>query len=173
MAVAIKKMGFANVMIYNGGLKDWKKSGLPLESIEPLPEYEGRFITVEELRDKIARADAAGCVDQSGKPLLTLVDFRSFLKQPDRIGGDNNRIKTSCRTITALLDDFVDNPALIHQIPKHGIVVTVSETGNRDIFLIRYLKKFGYTNIVGLQFGMRGWLKMNYPIEKISVSASP
>ena len=173
MAVAIKKMGFTKIIIYNGGLKDWKKSGLPLESIQPLPAYEGKFVSADELREKIAQADASGCVDHDGRPLLTLIDFRSSLKLSYRKGGDNYRIKTSCRTITALLDDFIDNPALINSVPKQGMVVTVSETGNRDIFLIRYLKKFGYTNIFGLEFGMRGWLKMNYPVEKISPSPSP
>jgi len=172
MAVAIKKMGFTNIVIYNGGLKDWKKSGLPLASMEPLPSYNGKFISAEELWKKIAKADATGCVDNAGKPLLTLIDFRSSLKLKYRKGGDNYRIKTSCRTISALLDDFIDNPALIHSVPKEGMVVTVSETGNRDIFLMRYLKKFGFTNIFGLEFGMRGWLKMNYPIEKIRTSPS-
>lgn len=36
-AVAVKELGFENIRIYNGGIKDWKKSGYPLESVQPLP----------------------------------------------------------------------------------------------------------------------------------------
>jgi hypothetical protein len=37
------------------------------------------------------------------------------------------------------------------------------ETGNRDIFAMKFMYKYGYTNIVGLNFGMRGWIKPGYP----------
>lgn len=167
MAVVIKKMGFTNINIYNGGLKDWMKSGQPVESIDPLSSYDGSFVSAAELREKIAKADASGCVDDSDTPLLTLIDFRSSLKLSKKKNSDKYRIKTSCQTIMALLDDFIENTALINSVPQEGIVVVISETGNRDLFLMRYLHKFGYTNINSLQFGMRAWLKADYPVEKI------
>jgi len=72
-------------------------------------------------------------------------------------------IKTNCKTIHCLLDDF-QKPEVRKQIPKKGLVVVISETGNRDWAVIRYLSKWGYTNIVGLQFGMREWIKSGYPV---------
>ncbi|MBL7225660.1 MAG: rhodanese-like domain-containing protein [Desulfobacteraceae bacterium] len=51
-----------------------------------------------------------------------------------------------------------------NQIPNKGLVVLVCETGNRDWAALRYLYKWGYTNIVGLRFGMRGWIKSDYPV---------
>ena len=56
-AVAVKGLGFTNIKIYNGGLKDWKKSGYKIDVIDPLPEYEGRFLTVDELLRKLKDAD--------------------------------------------------------------------------------------------------------------------
>ena len=64
MAVAIKKMGFKNIKIYNGGLKDWMKSNQPIEVLEPIPEYEGRFINSDELLEKLREGEACDCEDK-------------------------------------------------------------------------------------------------------------
>lgn len=60
------------------------------------------------------------------------------------------------------LDDLLDESTR-KTIPRTGLVVIVTETGNRDEFAIRYLSQFGYDNIVGLKFGMRDWIKQRYP----------
>lgn len=167
MAVAIKAMGYKNISIYNGGLKDWIKSGLPVTSIEPLPEYKGKFISAEELRAKLSEAFPKDCQDDKGDSLVTLVDIRSSLHLNKRRGADLYQILTNCPIKSVLLDDFIENMELIRSIPKKGLVVSVCETGNRDIYLMKYLSKFGYTNVVGLQFGMRVWIKKDYPRKKI------
>ena len=102
------------------------------------------------------------CVDEKGKPILTLVDYRTenFLEQEEPFPS----IKTNCNIIRCLLDDLSD-PAIRNKIPKNGFVVLVCETGNRDDITMRYLYKFGFENIVGLRTGMRGWIKLNYPVE--------
>jgi len=167
MAVAIKNLGYEKVVIYNGGLKDWMKSGLPTESIDPLPRYKGKWIGVEELKATLSNAMATNCLGADNKTMVTVIDFRSSLQLKERKGGDQYQIMTNCPIKTVLLDDFIDNKTLIESIPKEGLVVTISETGNRDTYLIRYLNKFGYTNVVGLQFGMRVWLKKDYPTKKV------
>lgn len=167
MAVAIKNMGFTNITIYNGGLKDWVKSGNTVESKERLPEVKVDFIDADELMEKITEANKKNCVDSAGQPLLTLIDFRSSLQLSSKKGADKYRIKSNCRTITAFLDDFIDNDRLIQSIPKKGLSVSICETGNRDVFLVRYLSKFGRTNVKGLKYGMRNWLKADYAIERI------
>lgn len=147
-------------------MKDWIKSKLPVEVIEPLPSYAYNSILAEELRKIIARADADGCVDADGNPLVTIIDTRSSFKFAVRKGSDRYRIKTECQTISALLDDFYDKKVL-DSVPERGLVVVVCETGNRDLFLVRYLSKFGHENLVCLQFGMRGWLKAGYPVIQV------
>lgn len=168
MAVAVKSRGFTNIKIYNGGLKDWLKSGRDVESIELLPEVEVPLITADELQQRIMKAEEAGCVDSKGEPLLTLVDLRSSLYLKEKIGADHRVIQTQCETVTSILDNFITDRLLLARIPKNGVVVTVSETGNRDEFLIRYLSKHDYSNIVGLKFGMRGWLTSRFPTKKTS-----
>jgi rhodanese-related sulfurtransferase len=80
-------------------------------------------------------------------------------------GVDILAIETNCNTIKCLLDDLSD-PEVRSSIPKEGTVIIICETGNRDIIAMRYLHKFGYDNIFGLRFGMRGWIKLDYPVEK-------
>ena len=167
MAVAIKKLGYTNIKIYNGGLKDWIKSGHITESIEPLPEIQIHFIDVEELMTALAEADERNCIDNDGNPLITLLDFRVTEGLSQKMGADKHKIKTNCQTISAPLDDFSNNTQLIQSIPEKGLIVSVCETGNRDVFLIRYLSKFDIFNIRSLKYGMRSWLKANYPVERI------
>lgn len=162
MAVAVKKSGFRNIKIYNGGLKDWKKSGYEIEVIEPLPEYEDKFILADTLLAKIKQSDLSNCLDQNNQTVLTILDFRNeyFLKTDSPFPS----IKTKCKTIHCLLDDLIE-PEVRSLIPDKGLVVLVCETGNRSWAAMRYLYKWGYTNIVGLQFGMRGWIKSDYPVD--------
>ena len=92
---------------------------------------------------------------------MTIVDYRTeiFLD----LGKSPPSIKTNCETVRLLLDDLA-LPEVRGRIPDKGRVVLVCETGNRDWAAIRYLYKWGYTNIVGLRFGMREWIKSDYPI---------
>jgi len=170
MAVAIKAKGFTNIKIYNGGLKDWIKSGNPTESIETLPEATVQFIDVNQLRMLLSEADKTNCMDKNGKPLLTLIDFRSSNSDSIKKGADKYRIATKCHTISALLDEFIDNNSLIESIPLEGLAISISETGNRDTFLIRYLSKCCRPDIRGLKYGMRSWIKAGYPVEKTAHS---
>jgi rhodanese-related sulfurtransferase len=99
-------------------------------------------------------------VDASGKPTLTILDLRT--ERHLEPGQEFPSIKTSCRTLELLLDEL-QRPEIRDKVPKDGLVVTVTETGNRDIFAMKFMYKYGYTNIVGLNFGMRGWIKPGYP----------
>jgi rhodanese-related sulfurtransferase len=74
-------------------------------------------------------------------------------------------IGEKCMIVSCLLDDL-RNPEIRRKIPKDVPVITVTETGNRDTLAIQYLAQFGYRNIKGLLFGMRGWIKQNFPMGK-------
>lgn len=163
MAVAIKDLGFSNIRIYNGGLKDWEKAGYAIETLDPLPEYEGAYMEAQELLALIARADSQDCKDKQGNPLFTILDYRTELVH--NAGEELPVISTKCPQIVMLLDDFAD-PVKREKIPRTGMVILVCETGNRDPFAMRYLHSLGYDNIVGLRFGMRAWIKVGYPVEK-------
>jgi rhodanese-related sulfurtransferase len=162
MAVAIKNLGYNNIKIYNGGIKDWKKSGYKLNVIELLPDYKGKFITADELLELIKKADSNNCTCTEDECLVKIVDLRT--EHSIKSSKPLRKIKTKCQTLIGLLDDL-RNPELRGLIPRKGIVVTVTETGNRDIFAMRYLYNHGYTNVRGLRFGMRSWIKLDYPME--------
>lgn len=156
----MKAFGFNNIKIYNGGIKDWKKSGLPLQTIDPLPDVDVKLITVQELLQKIKDAESADKGTGNMHPSLTILDLRTELNFQHT--GTRPIIKSNCNTVFCLLDDLQD-PQIRERIPKEGTVVTITETGNRDKYVVRYLSKFGYQNISGLLYGMRGWIKAGYP----------
>lgn len=162
-AVAVKNLGFNNIKIYNGGIKDWQKAGLPLTSIHRLPEVEVAFIAAGNLKQALG----AACTDSDDAALVTLLDFRNenFLR-PDK---SLPSIQSNCHTQTLLLDDL-KRPEVRATIPRNGLVITITETGNRDAYAIRYLKQFGFSNIKGLKHGMRSWIKEGYPTESASSS---
>ncbi len=168
-AVAVKANGFTNIKIYNGGIKDWKKSGLPIQTIDALPKIEHVMITGEELLALLQSAKGNECRDPSNQPLVTLLDLRTENHLPPEAGTSPmiTHIKTSCPKVICLLDQL-QLPEVRDKIPKAGLVVTITETGNRDQFAIQYLSKYGYNNLKGLIFGIRGWIKENYPIETSS-----
>lgn len=134
---------------------------------EALPDYKGGSITADELLERMRRAEKQDCLDEKGKPILTILDYRTenFLQRDKPIPS----IKTSCRTIRSLLDDL-EKSDVRGRIPGEGLVVLISETGNRDSIAMKYLYKFGFTNAVGLRFGMRAWIKSDYPVEIIQSS---
>ncbi len=116
----------------------------------------------DKLRALLETAQNQGsCLDEAGNPLVTLIDYRigNFLPP----NGPFPRIQTNCPVVECLLDTM-GTAEVRAQIPKQGRVVLLCETGNRDPVAMRYLYKFGHTNVKGLRFGMRGWLKLGYPV---------
>lgn len=161
-AVAIKKLGYKDIKIYSGGLEEWKKAGHNLAAASPLPEYEVQFISPEDLLKDLLKADSKGCVDWRNNPLITILDLRTenFLDQKFPIF----HIKTACQTIKMLFDQLSDKNKR-NKIPIKGQVVTVTERGERDADVIRYLYTHGYTNVVGLSSGIQGWIQLDYSLK--------
>jgi len=115
------------------------------------------------------------CGDGSGQPHLTLLDLRTeYHLDTDELenGQPVVLIQTRCPVLYFLLDEL-QRPEVRAQLPKHGTVVTITETGNRDQFAIQYLSADGLTNIQGLEFGMRAWIKAGSPTETIDPGHRP
>ena len=165
MAVAIRELGYTNVKIYNGGMREWLKAGLPVEVIDPIPEYTAAYHSTDELKKMLDEAEKTGCREADGTPRLTLLDLRTE-RAPE---GSRSPlvIDTSCDTISGYLDDL-QREDFRGRIPRTSPVVVVTETGNRDDYAASYLSKHGYTNVFGLRFGMRGWIKADYPTRYLS-----
>jgi len=157
----VKSYGYTNIKIYNGGIKDWQKSGFTMDSIDPLPDYQCEFLDTKDVYTLMVEAEKNGCRSEHGGPAITLLDLRADLHNKKK---SPFQIKTTCPTVISLLDDL-SREDVRTKIPKDSPVITVTETGNRDSIAMRFLSKYGYTNIVGLQYGMRGWIKFDYPVE--------
>ncbi len=148
-------------------MKDWIKAGNEITAAAPLPAINVNFVDVDELQKLLAAADRQNCKDADNKPLLTILDFRMSRALQKKMSADKYQIQTRCSTINAQLDDFINNEALINSLPDSGQIIAVSETGNRDRFLIQFLSQYNTTNIRGLKYGMRNWLKAGYSVEEI------
>jgi rhodanese-related sulfurtransferase len=122
------------------------------------------------LLKKIRKIEGERCRDEQGNPRLVLLDFRASRLLRNKIGGDRYQVKTACPFVILQLDDMLHAEEVIRQLPRGAMIVCISETGNRDIYLQRYLYRHGFTNIYALKTGMRGWLKSGYPVEKIQAS---
>lgn len=150
------------------------KSGLPIETIDALPKVDAEFISAEKLLALLQTATDNDCRDQSNRPLVTLLDVRTENQLPLRAAtsASTTHIKTLCPKVCCLLD-HLQLPEVRDKIPKTGLVVIITETGNRDHFAIQYLSRYGYRNLKGLLFGMRGWIKQDYPIETVPLPEKP
>lgn len=135
---------------------------------------DSKLITAEELLALLQSAKANDCRDPSNQPLVIILDLRTENHLSPEPGASTSipRIKTSCPRVLSLLDQL-QQPEVRNKIPKTGLVVTITETGNRDQFAIQYLSKYGYDNLKGLMFGMRAWIKEDYPIETSSHQVQP
>lgn len=148
------------MLIYNGGIEEWRKNGLPLVREKPLPEAEVAFMETELLYQRLQEVNATFCREKDGQRALTILDFRvdNYLEP----ASPPPAIVTVCPVVILQLDDLLRQQVRA-SIPRDHPVVTLTETGNRDEFAIRYLSQFGFDNLHGLEFGMRGWLKHRYP----------
>lgn len=101
-------------------------------------------------------------MNPNGSAIMTIADFRNGNHFNN--GETLQQIPTSCPVVQLLLDDlFVRDKRDL--LPRDSMVVTLTETGNRDEFVIRYLSAHGYTNLHGIRFGMRGWIKNKFPAQ--------
>ncbi|MGB3211182.1 MAG: hypothetical protein WBB19_10795 [Desulforhopalus sp.] len=162
-AVVVKNLGYSNIKIYNGGIRDWKKFGYPIESRKPLPQSKVSYISAKTLSSDLREFDKQACRDSKGNPLMTLLDFR--ISNHLVVDDSSLQIATKCPARKYLLDDILTEEVRA-EIPKTGSVITITETGNRDEFIIRYLSQYGFTNIRALRFGVHGLLKQKYSTSK-------
>ena len=141
-------MGHTNIAIYNGGLRAWRRSQeiITKRALPVLDEFE--FMENGRLWEMIGAEEP-----------VTIVDFRvtEVEQAKGRIPG--------ARYLNIALDDLRDE-TIRAELPKDELIVSVTETGNRDKIVQRYLSQYGHGNVVGLKEGFRGWVKAGLPLER-------
>jgi len=147
-------MGFKNIKIYNGGIKDWKIRGLPLDSTEKIPDYPVNYIMPDELSKLITEADKTNCLDSEKKPILSFIDIRDYHLDKFLIA-DKHTIKTTCKTHKFIIDDI--RSAEKRAILPDGKWIIFCETGGRGHYLSKFMYRLGKKDIYILKGGILNW----------------
>lgn len=135
------KLGYTNIMIYNEGIPEWAKRGLPMETHVQYPDYKP-----ERLAPKALQAQLAS---------VTVLDIRG----PGHIK-ELGRIKEA-QIIE--MDDLRDKYAAL---PKGKKVVVLDHAAKQVNIAAKFLKMKGYDPVAVLDGGMLAWIREGLPVEK-------
>ena len=169
--MALRLLGYTDVVNLGGGIGGWAKAGLPLEPGLP------------------AEAEVIGTTPQVDQPrfaglytyLNTLPEGFNTVKAPDL----NTEIASG--TVPFILDvrteeektadgyiegsvfiPFSTLPASLAQLPadKAAPIVVTCKSGHRGGMTMMYLNFLGYTNVRNLGGGMNAWIAAELPVVK-------
>lgn len=138
------KMGYTNVLVYNEGLPEWVKRGLPAQMKKVYPSVEIPAMAAVELK-KLLDARAP----------LFLLDIRD---PEDVVAG---RIPGSKNVELEELD------RRLSEVPKGRKIVLIDLHGKQTQQAGRFLRWKGYEDVARLDGGfVSGWLRAGLPFEK-------
>ena len=169
--MALRLLGYTDVVNINGGINAWKKAELPLVEGAPAAPAAGTAPVVDAAR--LAYLDA----------YLTNLSEAGFgsVKAPDlnvEIGAGTVPFLLDVRSQAewddkghiegAVLVPVIDLPANLAQLPadKAAPVVVLCASGHRGAMAQMYLQALGYTNIRNLNGGMNAWIAAELPVVK-------
>ena len=153
--MALRLMGYTDVINLNGGLNGWKAAGLPASGYVDWATVMGEFITTlpadagyySVKSDKLNEMLAAGPV--------FIVDVREAA-EIEAAGYITGAINIPIRDLLKNLDKL---PA------KDQKIVITCASGHRGGLGMMALRLLGYTDVVNLNGGMNGWIKAEFAVE--------
>ncbi|MEE9438150.1 MAG: rhodanese-like domain-containing protein [Saprospiraceae bacterium] len=135
------ELGFTKIYNLEGGIKQWKKYGEPIVSATP-----NKIIT------NVSAFDFAKLINSNQG--FTLVDVRTASEyRQGHIKGSKN--------IDWYNDSFEN---LISKLNKNEQILLYCRSGKRAGRAAKALKKLGFTNIINLSGGIRGWKNQDFPV---------
>jgi rhodanese-related sulfurtransferase len=157
--MALRLMGYTDVVNLAGGLNAWKGAGLPVSGI------------VSEMGTFLANlpADAGFYSIKSDKLNEMLVENSPFIldvREPSEIEGTGYIMGSVNIPIRDLLKNLDKLPA------KDQKIVITCASGHRGALGMMALRMLGYTDVVNLGGGINGWIKAELPLEA-GVPAAP
>jgi rhodanese-related sulfurtransferase len=157
--MALRLMGYTDVVNLAGGLNAWKGAGLPVSGI------------VSEMGTFLANlpADAGFYSIKSDKLNEMLVENPPFIldvREPSEIEGTGYIMGSVNIPIRDLLKNLDKLPA------KDQMIVVTCASGHRGALGTMALRMLGYTEVVNLGGGVNGWIKAELPLEA-GVPAAP
>ena len=157
--MALRLMGYTDVVNLAGGLNAWKGAGLPVSGI------------VSEMGTFLANlpADAGFYSIKSDKLNEMLVENPPFIldvREPSEIEDTGYIMGSVNIPIRDLLKNLDKLPA------KDQMIVVTCASGHRGALGTMALRMLGYTEVVNLGGGVNGWIKAELPLEA-GVPAAP
>ncbi|MEJ5225344.1 MAG: rhodanese-like domain-containing protein, partial [Anaerolineales bacterium] len=168
--MALRLLGYTDVVNLGGGINAWKKAELPL------------------VTDPIAAPEVKGTPDVDPTRLAFLSDYLSKLpdnfntvKAPDfntELAGGATPFILDVRTTDEWgADGHIDGSTLIpiNELPsrlaelpadKAAPIVVLCKSGHRGSMAMMYLNTLGYTNVRNLAGGLNAWITAELPIVK-------
>ena len=153
--MALRLMGYTDVVNLGGGLGAWKTAKLPLEGWVDWATVMGEFVTT-------LPSDAGFYSIKSDKLNELLVENPPFIvdvREPAEIEQNGYIAGAINIPIRDLLKNLDKLPA-----QDQKIVITCA-SGHRGSLGMMALRLLGYTDVVNLNGGMNGWVKAEFPVE--------
>ena len=153
--MALRLMGYTDVVNLGGGLGAWKTAKLPVEGWVDWATVMGEFITT-------LPADAGFYSIKSDKLNEMLVENPPFIvdvREPAEIETNGYIAGAVNIPIRDLLKNLDKLPA------KDQKIVITCASGHRGSLGMMALRLLGYTDVVNLNGGMNGWIKAEFPVE--------
>lgn len=168
--MALRMLGYTDVVNINGGINAWVKAEFPLETGAPAAPVAGAAPEVDASR--LATLDAY---------LSNLPEGFGAIKSPDF----NTELVAG--TVPFILDvrskeewdanghidgainvPVVEVPANLAQLPadKAAPIMVICASGHRGAMTKMYLEFLGYTSVRNLNGGMNGWIAAELPVVK-------
>jgi rhodanese-related sulfurtransferase len=151
--MAMRLMGYTNVINLNGGLNGWKAAGMPVVGLVPemaafitnLPADAGYYsIKSDKLNELLAES----------APFIVDVREAAEIEANGYIAGSINI------PIRDLLKNLDKLPA------KDQKIIITCASGHRGSLGMMALRLLGYTDVINLNGGVNGWIKAQFPVEK-------
>jgi rhodanese-related sulfurtransferase len=168
--MALRLLGYTDVVNLNGGLNAWLKAEFPVETGAPAAPTAGTAPEVDEAR--FAALD---------NYLSNLPEGFGAIKSPDfntELAAGNVPFMLDVRTqaewdATGRIEGSVlipvnDVPANLAQLPadKAAPILVLCASGHRGAMTQMYLQFLGYTNVRNLNGGLNGWIAAELPVVK-------
>ncbi len=169
--IALRLLGYTNVVNLNGGVNGWIKgefpveTGLPAEAVAgTAPEVDAaRFAALDAYLTNLPEAGFGSVkapdfnTELAGGAVPFILDVRSQAEW-DADGHIDGSV----------LVPITDLPASLDQLPadKAAAIVTTCKSGHRGAIAQMYLQFLGYTNVRNLNGGLNAWIGAELPVVK-------
>ncbi len=169
--VALRLLGYTNVINLGGGINGWVKAELPLEAGLPAAPVAGTAPAVDAARLTYLDAYLTG-LPEAGFGSVKAADLNA------EITAGNVPFILDVRTQEewdadghidgAVLATVVELPANLDKLPadKAAPIVVTCKSGHRGAMAQMYLQSLGYTNVRNLNSGMNAWIAAELPVVK-------